>query len=258
MTQVINNIIINADQSMPEGGIMSINCENVTVGAEKTVPLKEGEYIRISIKDQGIGISEEHISRVFDPYFTTKQKGSGLGLSTSYSIIKRHDGHIDVESELGVGTVFNIYLPASMKKVIDKVLLKDKPITSEGKVLIMDDEELVRDSLGRMIESIGYSTEFASDGKEAVEIYRKTKAESRPFDVVIMDMTIPGGMGGKEAIQELRVIDPNVKAIVSSGYSYDPIMANFKDYGFKAVLSKPYKGIMELSQILDNVIKGRT
>jgi signal transduction histidine kinase/integral membrane sensor domain MASE1/CheY-like chemotaxis protein len=256
MNQAINNILINSDQSMPEGGTITINCENMIVGAENNLTLTEGNYTKLSIRDQGIGISDEDLSRIFDPYFTTKQKGSGLGLSTTYSIIKKHDGHIDVESELGVGTVFNIYLPASSGKMKINQTAEDEQVTGTGKVLIMDDEELVRDSLGQMLISIGYIVEFACDGREAVDIYKNAMASYHPFDAVIMDLTIPGGMGGKKAIRELIKIDPNVKAIVSSGYSYDPIMANYSDYGFSAVLTKPYKDIRELNRILNNVIDG--
>ncbi len=257
MNQAINNILINADQSMPEGGTITINCDNVVVRAENSLTLKEGNYTKLSIRDQGTGISDEYLSRIFDPYFTTKQKGSGLGLSSAYSIIKNHDGHIDVKSELGVGTVFNMYLPASMEKVKIKKPAEDEPVTGTGKVLIMDDEELVRDSLGQILIHIGYVVEFACDGREAVDMYKNAMASDHPFDAVIMDLTIPGGMGGKDAIRELIEIDPHVKAIVSSGYSYDSIMSNYTDYGFSSVITKPFKDIWELDRILNNVIDGK-
>jgi PAS domain S-box-containing protein len=257
MNQAINNILINADQSMPEGGIITVNCENVVVGTENNLTLKEGNYLKISFMDQGTGISREHLPRIFDPYFTTKQKGSGLGLSTTYSIIKRHHGHINVESELGAGTVFNIYLPASGEIVKIKKPAEDELVTGTGKVLVMDDNELVRDSLGQMLTNIGYVVEFACDGREAVDIYKSAMASGHSFNSVIMDLTIPGGMGGKEAVRELLKIDPNVKAIVSSGYSNDPIMSNYRDYGFRAVLSKPYKDMRELNRILHDEIEGK-
>ncbi len=256
MNQAINNIIINADQSMSEGGTLRVNCDNVIIGAENNVTLKEGNYIKLSIEDHGKGILDEHLTKIFDPYFTTKQKGNGLGLSTTYSIINKHGGHINVESKLGVGTVFNIYLPASMEKVTIKKPTEDEPLTGTGKVLIMDDDELVRDSLGEMLISIGYAVEFADNGEKAVDIYKNAMSTENPFDAVIMDLTIPGGMGGKEAIKELLEIDPHVKAIVSSGYSYDPIMSNYRDYGFMAVLTKPYKNIRRFNQFLNSVIEG--
>jgi PAS domain S-box-containing protein len=233
MSQVFNNIIINANQSMPGGGTISVDCENVTVEAENPLPLEKGDYIKISIKDRGTGISEEHMTKIFDPYFTTKEKGSGLGLATAYSIVKRHYGHIEVESTLGLGTTFHIYLPASKEKALDKKPSEAKPISGKGNILIMDDDELVRDSLGQILESLGYHSEFAIDGREAVEAYRNAMASGQPFDVVIMDLTIPGGAGGKDTIEKLKKVDPNIKAIVSSGYSHDPVMANYCDYGFK-------------------------
>jgi CheY-like chemotaxis protein len=240
---------------MPGGGTISVDCENVTVEAENPLPLEKGDYIKISIKDRGTGISEEHMTKIFDPYFTTKEKGSGLGLATAYSIVKRHYGHIEVESTLGLGTTFHIYLPASKEKALDKKPSEAKPISGKGNILIMDDDELVRDSLGQILESLGYHSEFAIDGREAVEAYRNAMASGQPFDVVIMDLTIPGGAGGKDTIEKLKKVDPNIKAIVSSGYSHDPVMANYCDYGFKAVLTKPYRNIEELSFVLNDVIK---
>ncbi len=256
MNQAINNIIINADQSMPQGGTIKIDCENVIVEPENKLTLKEGNYIKITIKDQGTGISEEHLSRIFDPYFSTKQKGSGLGLSTTYSIIMKHDGHIDIKSELGTGTMFTIYLPASMEEIQIKKPVEDEQLIGTGRVLIMDDDVFVRDSLGEMLIEIGYVVEHAVDGREAIDTYKNAMASENPFDAIIMDLTIPGGMGGTEAIRELIEIDPNVKAIVSSGYSYDPIMSNYSEYGFRAVLAKPYKDMSELNRILNDVIEG--
>ncbi len=256
MNQVFNNIIINADQSMPDGGTIIFNCDNVSLEAErKDIPVEIGAYVKVSITDHGTGISEENISKIFDPYFTTKEKGNGLGLSTAYSIVKRHGGYIFVESAGGTGTTFHIYLPASKEKISDKKLTKADLIRGEGKILIMDDDELVRDSLGQMVETLGYRSEFAIDGKEAVEAYRNALASGQPFDVVIMDLTIPGGAGGKETIEKLKKVNPRVKAIVSSGYFHDPVLANYRDYGFRAVLPKPYKSIEELSIVLHDVIK---
>ena len=255
MSQVINNLIINADQAMSEGGIIKVRAENVTVGAEHNLPLADGKYVKIEIEDEGIGIPKEHLPKIFDPYFSTKQKGSGLGLATSYSIIQRHAGYITAESELGVGTTFYIYLPASQKKeILEKKGAEERPFVGKGKILLMDDEEIVRNVAGAMLKYIGYEVDFAEDGAEAIELYRKAKESGQPFDVVIMDLTIPGGMGGKEAISKLIEIDPNVKAIVSSGYSTDAIMSDFKQYGFSGVIAKPYK-IKDLSEVVHKAIR---
>lgn len=252
VSQVINNLIINAYQAMPEGGIIKVHFENVIIAENDVLPIKKGEYVKISIKDNGIGIPKEHLPKIFDPYFTTRHKGSGLGLSTAYSIIKKHDGHITMESKMGVGTTFHIYLPASKEKVLTKKVEDEKSLTGKGRILIMDDEDAVREVAGLMLKNIGYEVEFAGDGVEAIEFYKKARESGKPFDVAIIDLTVPGGMGGKEAVKKLLEIDPNVKTIVSSGYSNDPIMSEFKQYGFKGVIAKPYL-IEELSEIVSRV-----
>jgi len=258
ISHVVNNLIINAQQAMPEGGIISISAENIKIGSGPLIPLRDGKYVKISIQDQGIGIPEEHLQKIFDPYFTTKQEGSGLGLATAYSIIKKHDGHIAAESKLGVGTTFHIYLPASEEKI---PTIKDKmevpsTIRDRGKVLVMDDDEIVRIVVGRMLGQCGYEADFAEDGAEAIELYKKAKESGEPFDAVIIDLIIPAGMGGKEVIKKLLEIDPDIKAIVSSGYSEDPLMADFKGYGFREALAKPYE-LPDLRQVLHRVITDR-
>jgi signal transduction histidine kinase/ActR/RegA family two-component response regulator len=252
ISQVFQNLIINADQSMPEGGTIKIHAENAVVHTDTELPLKEGKYVKITIHDQGRGISEEHLPNIFDPYFTTKEMGRGLGLTISFSIIKNHDGHISAESELGRGTTFIIYLPASEKKTAPKEPYESTTFAGTGKILIMDDEELVRSSLGEMIAAFGYEVGLAKDGTEAIKLYKKAMNSPKPFDVVILDLTVPGGMGGKEAIKKLLELDPQVKAIVSSGYTNDPVMANFREYGFSDVIVKPYK-LKELRGILTKI-----
>ncbi len=253
INQVINNVLINAHQAMPDGGTIHVKAENAIAGAEALLPLKSGAYVKISIRDEGPGIPEELMGKVFDPYFTTKPAGTGLGLSTSYSIVKNHNGYITVESEPGAGATFSIYLPAS-EKLLDKKII-ERPIPGKGKVLLMDDEELIRKAAGLMLSDLGYEAEFASDGHEAIEAYKRAKAAKRPFDTVIIDLTIPGGMGGKETIKKLAELDPKVKAIVSSGYSNDPIMAEFLKYGFCDVVEKPYT-LEELSHALHRTLSG--
>jgi len=254
VSQVINNIVINADQAMPNGGTINICAENIHVGMENNLPLKEGPYIKISIKDQGIGIPETIINRIFDPFFTTKQKGSGLGLAASYSIIKNHNGYITAESNVGVDTTFYIYLPASLTRIQGKVKEEGREYTiGEGRILLMDDEEYIIDVATEIMSNLGYSVVSSRNGAEAYETYKMAKESGNPFDAVIIDLTVPGGMGGSELIQKLLKIDPEVKAIVSSGYSNDPIISNFENYGFKGFITKPYR-IKEINQTLHEVL----
>jgi len=256
IAQVISNLVINAQQSMPQGGVIKIKANNTELrrGFISSY-IKEGNYVKITVEDHGIGIPKEHLSRIFDPYFTTKQKGSGLGLATAYSIIKSHGGFIDVESELGKGSRFYIYIPASEKRVLQRKSEGEKraEARSRARVLIMDDEAIIRKSVGRALMRMGYDVEYATDGEEAIELYTKAREENRAFDLVIMDLTVPGGMGGREAIKRLRDIDPDVRAVVSSGYSNDPVMSEFTNYGFRGVVSKPYT-IEDLAETLHKVI----
>jgi CheY-like chemotaxis protein len=253
--QVIHNVVVNADQAMPTGGTIKIRAENVTVGQKTPLPLKEGKYVRVSIADPGIGITEKYLSRIFDPFYTTKEKGSGLGLSTSHTIISQHDGTITVDSEVGVGTTFRIFLPASEKRpAIEKEDFK-KLKTGQGRILLVDDDESVRSSAGRMLKRLGYQVECAGDGAEGIRLYEEAMERELPFDIILMDLTIPGGMGGKEAIQKLRKIDPGAKAIVSSGYSDDRVLSKFEEYGFCGAVTKPYK-IDDLAELIHKAVYG--
>ncbi len=255
INQVIHNLILNAAQSMPQGGTIRISTENSELGPGIELPLQEGRYLKVTIQDQGTGISEEHLKNIFDPYFTTKEMGHGLGLSITYSIIKNHEGHISVESKLGVGTTFTIYLPASENQVEAKVSVERTLAAGEGKVLLMDDEEIIRESVDQLLTHKGYEVECVKDGDEAIELYRKAMESSEPFNAVILDLTIRGGMGGKETIRKLQEIDPDVKALVASGYSNDPVLANCREYGFCGVFAKHDK-FEELGKTLHQVING--
>ncbi len=257
MSQVINNLIINADQAMPDGGIISVTARNMEVDGCDFLPLDPGRYICISIRDQGVGIPKENLSRIFDPYFTTKQQGSGLGLATVYSIVKNHQGHLAVESEEGVGTVFHLYLPASAKEIEpvpgDYRDQASDESSCSGRILVMDDEEIIREIAREILNHLGYEIEVCGDGECALERYREALEAGRPFDAVIMDLTIKGGMGGKETMKALLALDPEVKGIVSSGYNNDPILAHFRQYGFCGMVSKPYT-VRELRETLKELI----
>ena len=252
INQVINNLVLNGIQAMPKGGTVKITAENISINSKDKIPLKEGRYVKITVSDTGIGISAKDISRVFDPYFTTKEKGSGLGLATVHSIIKNHGGYIHVESKAECGTAFYIYLPASKKKSMP-AKTDEATHRGKGRILIMDDEEMIREVCSELLKSLGYETALAKDGAEVIGLYKKAIDSGQPFSAVVMDLTIPGGMGGEDAIKELRKIDPDVKAIVSSGYSDARIMSDYKKYGFKAVIAKPFN-LAELSSAVKTVI----
>jgi PAS domain S-box-containing protein len=256
ISQVIGNLVVNAKDAMPEGGVIRITVENRILDTNSGFPLQSGRYIRVSIKDEGVGIPEKHLNRIFDPYFTTKQKGSGLGLATCYSIVKKHDGHVDLESRLGVGTTFHVYLPASEKEAPHIEAVDSAPPGGKGRVLVMDDEEAVREIAAEMLQYLGYEVISASDGKEAIELYEEAAKKGCSFHAIIMDLTIPGGVGGKEAIGTLLAKHPSANAIVSSGYSNDPIMSDFSRYGFKGVVTKPYT-VKELGDVLKRVLSSR-
>jgi len=247
MHQVFNNLVINAVQSMPRGGLVKIRAENARLTPSSGVPLPPGAYVRIRVKDTGEGISPENVPRVFDPYFTTKQKGTGLGLASAYSIVKKHGGHITVDSAVGGGTTFTLYLPA--REGGDPVgdPRPEACVPGQGRILVMDDEEVVRDIVHQMLRHLGYEVTLARDGPEAVELFSQAAASGRPFHLAILDLTVQGGWGGVETVRVLRRIEPGMKAIVASGYSQDPVMADFRGYGFCGVIRKPFR-IDELSR----------
>ena len=255
ISQVIQNIVLNANNAMPGGGVITITCENCDSDNRDVSPVaKDGRFVKICIQDSGIGMPPNIVDKIFDPYFSTKRGGSGLGLAITQSIINKHNGHISVESSPGVGSTFTIYLLATENTKIQKQeSLAEIKALSQAKILLMDDEEMIRSIAKKMLVQLGHEVIPASDGKEAVKLYQKCMNTSRPFDLVIMDLTIPGGMGGKEAVEEVLNIDPKAKVIVSSGYSTDPIMANYRDYGFYSAIVKPYK-LQELSKVINQLI----
>ncbi|MDA8387323.1 MAG: ATP-binding protein, partial [Nitrospiraceae bacterium] len=252
ISQVIQNLIINANQAMPMGGTITVRARNLVVQSAGPLPIKPGRYVQVSVSDTGPGIPEQTLPRIFDPYFTTKQYGSGLGLATAYSIMRRHGGYINAESRPGSGAVFHLYLPASKKSPEIKAGTDPAP-SEKRRVLVLDDDEMVRDVVAKMLASLGYEVELSEDGSHTIDTYRRALLDGKPFDAVIMDLTIPGGMGGKECVERLIRINPDVVAIVSSGYSDDPILSNYRDFFFRGVVSKPYR-IEELSRILRQAI----
>jgi two-component system, cell cycle sensor histidine kinase and response regulator CckA len=252
--QVVQNIVLNAEQAMPLGGRIEIAARNVPASRAAGPLLTAADgLVEITVRDQGTGIPPEHLPRIFDPYFTTKEKGSGLGLATSYSIIKNHDGVINVSSELGRGSTFTICLPAAGREAEGTARPAAPRVARKGRILVMDDEDLVRKVAYELLTGLGHHVELAGHGDEAVEKYRQAMAAGKPFDVVILDLTVRGGMGGLETLQKLREIDPDVKAVVSSGYSDDEVVATYRQYGFRSFLKKPYD-IQELGRILDDVM----
>jgi PAS domain S-box-containing protein len=240
--QVVHNLALNADQAMPAGGTLRIRMENVSLEANASRRTPAGAYVAVHFRDTGVGIPAEHRAKIFDPFFTTKPGGSGLGLATVYSILQRHEGQVDVVSRPNNGTTFTIYLPALTS--IAEAEATDEIVSltgGDGRVLVMDDEQSVLDVAREALSELGYEVTTARDGEEAISRYREALAAMRRFDVVVMDLTIPGAMGGLDAVRQLLDIDPEVRAIVSSGYSNDPVLANPEGFGFRGVLAKPWR-----------------
>jgi two-component system cell cycle sensor histidine kinase/response regulator CckA len=254
ITQVVQNLAINADQAMPEGGTLSVRGENVTVTASYRLPLKPGRYVRITVEDEGCGIAQENLGKIFDPFFTTKQNGTGFGLSTAYSIMKNHGGYLSVESKVGVGSRFYLFLPALQGTV--EAVKKERPPIREGrgKILVMDDDRSLLDVYGRLLSHLGYDPTVVVDGTEALQRYREARQGGEPYAAVIMDLTIPGAMGGRETIKRLLDLDPGAVAIIASGHTNDPVLTNFRQYGFREVISKPFTA-EKLSEVLWRALK---
>jgi PAS domain S-box-containing protein len=253
ISQAINNIVINANEAMPAGGTLKIRVRNTVINKAGTMP--RGNYIQIDIEDKGLGISKNDLPKIFEPYFTTKQKGSGLGLATAYSIISNHGGYITVDTAQDAGTTFHIYLPSSGEPPTEKKKPAVEKISyRSGRILVMDDEEVIRNMMQTMLKLAGHEVEVTRDGAEALYKYAQAKESGQPFDTVIMDLTIPGGMGGKEAVKKLLEIDPDARVIVSSGYATDPIMSEYKKYGFSAVITKPYS-VNQLEETIHSLLK---
>ncbi|MEQ8330996.1 MAG: PAS domain S-box protein [Longimicrobiales bacterium] len=247
IAQVIQNLVINADQAMPRGGVLRIRAENVEV--EEGGGVDAGSYVRLTVEDQGGGIPEDHLRQVFDPYFSTKDAGHGLGLAISHSIVQRHGGGITVESQVGVGTTFVLHLPVARQPVPEEAAaVKGAPRTlGYGRALLMDDEEVIHRTVGRLLGHLGYDVEGVRDGSEAVQAFRRARQAGRPFDLVLLDLTVPGGMGGLEACARIREVDQDVRIVVSSGYADDPVLTRPEEYGFTASLAKP----MRRDELLD-------
>ena len=253
--QVIQNIIINAQHAMPEGGLIAIECSNIhDAASEAHLSIDNGDYVRVTIKDTGVGISKKIIDKIFDPYFSTKQRGSGLGLAICHSIINKHEGFITVDSLPGQGTTFTLYLPAVPVTGSTTTRKPNKPTATKAcRIMIMDDDKMIRDVAQAQLENLGHEPVMVSNGRQAIDKYQELQDKKTPVDIIIMDLTIPGGIGGREAAEKLLAIDPEAKLIVASGYSNDPVMADYKKYGFCAAIAKPFD-LKELNDAITSVL----
>ena len=255
ISQVIQNIILNARHAMPDGGMIEVSCQNIEDISKEPTSLPVGNYIKLTIADTGSGIPAKFLDKIFDPYFSTKHEGSGLGLAICHSIISKHDGNISVQSEANMGTVFTIYLPASIQTEQTTELSKENSTRAKTKatIMIMDDDSMVREMVKKMLSRFGHDVLLAENGHEAIKLYNKYLNEDRSIDIIIMDLTIPGGMGGKDTVSEILKVNPDAKVIVASGYSNDPVMAHFQDYGFASSIAKPFK-LAELNKIINEIL----
>ena len=258
VSQIIHNIGINAVQAMSTEGKLSIEAGNIWIDQSSRtspIPLPPGPYVHVTLTDNGTGIPKEQLDKIFEPYFSTKPEGQGLGLATTYAIMQKHRGHITVESQLDVGTTFSLYFAACASGA-QPLKLEALPLHhGSGKILVMDDEESIRLLAKEMLSHCGYQSVFAKDGYETLALYQQAIDMHTPFSAVILDLTVPGSLGGKATIRRLREINPHVMAFVSSGFSNDPIMANYQTYGFHGVIAKPYS-LIGLSTILHQHLSG--
>ncbi len=254
ISQVIHNLVLNGVQVMPRGGVIEVAGENIRLSSDNELTLPEGDYVRLTVQDQGPGIEEQDLKRVFDPYFTTKDKGNGLGLAVAYSIVDKHKGRITVDSPPGCGARFSIYLPAAPMLETDQTAESLRQPSMPGRrILVMDDEEYIRDMISDMLDLMGHTAITVKNGEEAIRAYKEALKSAQPFDVVILDLTVPGGMGGKETIETLLEMDKDVRAIVASGYSNDPVMSDYARYGFRSALTKPYR-LAQVQEALNAVL----
>ncbi|MRR53367.1 MAG: PAS domain S-box protein [Deltaproteobacteria bacterium] len=259
MNQVFHNIIINATQAMPDGGTLTVTARNETLPEGNPINLPGGRYVRLAFSDQGNGIPDENLNRIFDPYFTTKASGKGLGLASAHSIVTRHGGHIGVSSETGNGTTFTIHLPSTGETYSPEQTDPTSQTDARhpgGAILVMDDEMVIREMTSELLNYLGYTATTCEDGTEAIAHYKAAVDSGLPYSAVIMDLTIPGGMGGKDAAQQILTIDPKACMIVSSGYSDDPIMSDYRPYGFSGAITKPYK-MAEFGSMLSSILSKR-
>lgn len=249
ISQVVQNVVLNASQAMPRGGVISIRLSNVVVGPQEKTSLAPGEYVRIAVRDEGCGIPAEHLQRIFDPYFSTKQGGSGLGLAISYAIMQKHRGLLTVDSAPGAGTTIALFLPAARHAALTPADQRTLPAMGRGRVLLMDDEEIIRKVGRQMLFYLGYEVTTARSGEEALSLLLEAGQAGTPFSLAILDLTIPGGMGGLEVMEHVQKVMPRIKAVVSSGYADETVMAQYRDHGFAAVLPKPYT-LQQLAEAL--------